>query len=83
MFPGLVAGWIAARSDRAAEQAAVSGAPLRQGSVLVVRVRRDPLCPLIPLWHEHRTCVPQRGLKRCLRSVSTPPYQATFVPESC
>ena len=42
MFPGVVAGWIAARSDQAAEQAAVSGEPPWQESVLVVWVRRDP-----------------------------------------
>ena len=83
MFPGVVAGWIAARSDQAAEQAAVSGEPPQQESVLVVRVRQDPRCLLIPSWREHRTCVPQRGPKKCLRSVSTPSYQATFVLESC
>ena len=66
MFPGMVVGWIAARSDQAAEQAAVSGEPPRQESVLVVRVRRDLRCPLIPSWREHRTCVPQRGPKKCL-----------------
>ena len=74
MFPGVVAGWIAVRSDQAAEQAAVSGEPPRQESVLVARMRRDPRCSLIPSCCEHGTCVPQRGPKKCLRSVSTPPY---------
>ena len=45
---GVVAGWIVARFDQAAERLAMSGGQLRQELVLVVRVRQGLRCPLIP-----------------------------------